>query len=64
MCVAINLSGHELPEYQPTMGHRNRKVLLGRVVSFNEVSPFTMQWNVTQLTLSLYQGSWWLLVQD
>jgi carboxypeptidase D len=57
--VAIMLSGHEVPEYQPSAGYRNLEFLLGRVKSLDEVSPFTTQPNVTQPTIPLGKGTWW-----
>lgn len=57
--VAISLSGHEVPEYQPSAAYRHLEYLLGRIDSLKEVSPFTTQPNVTQPKGDLGQGTWW-----
>ena len=58
--VAIVLSGHEVPEYQPAAAYRHLEFLLGRVKSLKEVSPFTTMPNVKQPTnMTLGRGTWW-----
>ncbi|KAG8168738.1 hypothetical protein KVR01_001487 [Diaporthe batatas] len=50
--VSIALSGHMVPQYQPTAAYRQLEVLLGRVSSLNSVDPFTTDSNVTQVSAS------------
>lgn len=50
--VSIALSGHMVPQYQPTAAYRQLEVLLGRVSSLNSVDPFTTNANVTQVSAS------------
>ncbi|KAJ0119292.1 carboxypeptidase precursor [Diaporthe amygdali] len=50
--VGIVLSGHMVPQYQPTAAYRQLEVLLGRVSSLSSVDPFTTDANVTQVTAS------------
>ncbi|KAK7721836.1 hypothetical protein SLS64_000987 [Diaporthe eres] len=48
--VGIDLSGHMVPQYQPTAAYRQLEVLLGRVSSLSSVDPFTTNPNVTQVS--------------
>lgn len=57
--VAVMLSGHEVPEYQPSAAYRTLEALLGRVESLSEVSPFTTQTHVKQTNETLGRGTWW-----
>ncbi|KAH8785603.1 Alpha/Beta hydrolase protein [Diaporthe sp. PMI_573] len=50
--VSIALSGHMVPQYQPTAAYRQLEVLLGRVSSLSSVDPFTTNANVTQVSAS------------
>lgn len=50
--VGIALSGHMVPQYQPTAAYRQLEVLLGRVSSLSSVDPFTTDANVTQVSAS------------
>ena len=57
--VAIDLSGHEVPEYQPSAGYRTFEMLLGRIDSLSDQSPFTTQPHVKQPKVPLGKGTWW-----
>ncbi|CAK3881307.1 alpha beta-hydrolase [Lecanosticta acicola] len=57
--VAVVLSGHEIPEYQPSAAYRHLEFLLGRVKSLDEVSPFTTMPGVMQSNHTLGKGTWW-----
>jgi carboxypeptidase D len=46
--VGVDLSGHMVPQYQPTAAFRQLEFLLGRVKSMEGVDPFTTNTNVTQ----------------
>ncbi|KAI3393784.1 hypothetical protein diail_3605 [Diaporthe ilicicola] len=48
--VGIALSGHMVPQYQPTAAYRQLEVLLGRVSSLSSTDPFTTDPNVTQVS--------------
>lgn len=50
--VGIALSGHMVPQYQPTAAYRQLEVLLGRVSSLSSTDPFTTDSNVTQVSAS------------
>ncbi|KAI9715942.1 MAG: hypothetical protein M1828_000530 [Chrysothrix sp. TS-e1954] len=39
--VGISLSGHEVPEFQPSAGFRTLELLLGRISNFSDISPFS-----------------------
>jgi carboxypeptidase D len=39
--VEINLSGHMVPQYQPSASYRHMEYLLGRIPSLNSTLPFT-----------------------
>ena len=52
-------TGHEVPEYQPSAGYRTFEMLLGRIDSFSDTSPFTTQPGVKQPEVPLGQGNWW-----
>ncbi|KAF2091336.1 alpha/beta-hydrolase [Saccharata proteae CBS 121410] len=41
--VSVELSGHMVPEFQPSAGYRHFEVLLGRVANLSVVSGFTTQ---------------------
>lgn len=62
--VAVDLSGHEIPEYQPTAAYRTLEKLLGRIDNLSEVSPFTTQKGVKQANVPLGQGNWWPSVHE
>ncbi|GIZ44414.1 hypothetical protein CKM354_000761200 [Cercospora kikuchii] len=64
--VAVVLSGHEVPEYQPSAAYRHLEVLLGRVGNLSEVSPFTTQKYVEQprYEKGLGRGTWWPNVEE
>ena len=55
--VTIDLSGHEVPEFQPSAAYRHLELLLGRISSLDEVSPFTTQPDVLQPTDPLGNGT-------
>ena len=57
--VAIDLSGHEVPEYQPSAAYRTFEMLLGRIDSLSDMSPFTTQPHVKQPQVPLGKGNWW-----
>ncbi|KAF2164746.1 hypothetical protein M409DRAFT_67836 [Zasmidium cellare ATCC 36951] len=57
--VAVSLSGHEVPEYQPSAAYRHLEFLLGRIGSLKEVSSFTTQKGVKQPKGDLGRGTWW-----
>lgn len=46
--VEVFLSGHMIPQYQPSVAYRQLEYLLGRIESLTEVSPFTTQMDVPQ----------------
>jgi carboxypeptidase D len=46
--VGVDLSGHMIPQYAPTAAFRHLEVLLGRVASMNEKTPFTIDKDVPQ----------------
>jgi carboxypeptidase D len=46
----IFLSGHMVPQYQPSVAYRQMEFLLGRIDSLVEISPFTTQPDVNQQT--------------
>lgn len=53
----VYLSGHMVPQYQPSVAYRQMEFLLGRIKSLSEVSPFTTQKDVGQPTKGLWEGS-------
>ena len=55
--VSIDLSGHEVPEFQPSAAYRHLELLLGRINSLDEVSPFTTQPDVVQPAAMLGSGT-------
>ena len=59
--VATVLSGHEMPEYQPSAAYRTFEMLLGRIDSFSDIQPFTTMPDVKQPASAkdLGQGTWW-----
>lgn len=52
--VEVFMSGHMVPQYQPSAAYRQMEFLLGRIKSLNEVSAFTTQPGVPQ-TASVVQ---------
>ena len=46
--VAQSLSGHMVPQYQPSSAYRQLEFLLGRIDSLESRTPFTTQPNVEQ----------------
>lgn len=40
--VTVDLSGHMVPQYQPSSAYRQLEYLLGRISSLSEVSDFTV----------------------
>jgi carboxypeptidase D len=40
---SVDLSGHEVPQYQPSAAYRHVEFLLGRIANLSEVSGFTTQ---------------------
>jgi carboxypeptidase D len=40
---SVDMSGHEIPEYQPSAAYRHVEFLLGRIANLSEVSGFTTQ---------------------
>jgi carboxypeptidase D len=46
--VEVLLSGHMVPQYQPSVAYRQMEYLLGRIPSLTEISSFTTQPNVPQ----------------
>jgi carboxypeptidase D len=46
----VFLSGHMVPQYQPSVAYRQMEFLLGRIESLTEITPFTTQPDVNQLT--------------
>ncbi|ORY67779.1 Alpha/Beta hydrolase protein [Pseudomassariella vexata] len=46
--AAVALSGHMVPEYQPSVAYRQLEVLLGRVENLQSVTPFTTDTNSTE----------------
>lgn len=55
--VEINLSGHMVPEFQPSAGYRTLELLLGRISNFSEVSPFSTQPGFPQPPIDLGSGT-------
>ena len=55
--VTVDLSGHEVPEFQPSAAYRHLELLLGRISSLDEVSPFTTQPDVVQPDFALGNGT-------
>lgn len=49
----VELSGHEIPAYQPAAAFRQLELLLGRIKNLSEVSAFTAQrppsWSAKEL---------------
>jgi carboxypeptidase D len=45
----VFLSGHMVPQYQPSVAYRQMEFLLGRISSLTEVTPFTTQPEVKQV---------------
>lgn len=43
---AVDLSGHMIPQYQPSSAYRHLEYLLGRIDSLSEVSDFTVRRNL------------------
>jgi carboxypeptidase D len=54
--VEVFMSGHMVPQYQPSAAYRQLEFLLGRIDSLTEISPFTTQPNVNQQTGLKKQG--------
>ena len=40
--VTVDLSGHMVPQYQPSSAYRQLEYLLGRIDDLSEVSDFTV----------------------
>lgn len=56
--VEVFMSGHMVPQYQPSAAYRQMEFLLGRIKSLNEVSAFTTQPGVAQTGMKIKeQGS-------
>ncbi|KAI9713264.1 MAG: hypothetical protein M1820_001251 [Bogoriella megaspora] len=55
--VTIDLGGHEVPEFQPSAAYRHLELLLGRISSLDEVSPFTTQPDIVQPNGALGSGT-------
>lgn len=55
--VAVDLSGHMVPQYAPTAAYRHLEFLLGRVSSMSGTDAFTTNTNVTQPTGDLGNGT-------
>ncbi|TLD26157.1 carboxypeptidase D [Venturia nashicola] len=51
--VEVFMSGHMVPQYQPSAAYRQMEFLLGRIKNLNEVSAFTTQPGVPQTTSPL-----------
>lgn len=41
--TTVDLSGHMVPQYQPSSAYRQLEYLLGRIDSLSEVSDFTVR---------------------
>jgi carboxypeptidase D len=54
---SVDLSGHEVPEYQPSAAYRHVELLLGRIANLSEVSGFTTQPNYPQSQQPLSLGN-------
>jgi carboxypeptidase D len=50
----VDLSGHMIPQYQPSAAYRHLEYLLGRISSLSEVSDFTV--SETELQFADYVG--------
>ncbi len=55
--VGVTLSGHMVPQYQPTAAFRQLEFLLGRVSSLSAKTPFTTDKNSSQPSSSLGSGN-------
>lgn len=55
--VGVDLSGHMIPQYAPTVAYRQLEFLLGRVSGLSSTEPFTTDKNVTQPTTPLGNGN-------
>ncbi|EFX04019.1 serine carboxypeptidase [Grosmannia clavigera kw1407] len=55
--AAVDLSGHMIPQYAPSVAYRQLEFLLGRVSSLSSTEPFTTDANVTQPTGDLGNGN-------
>ncbi|KAF2426533.1 alpha/beta-hydrolase [Tothia fuscella] len=56
--VEVFLSGHMVPQYQPSAAYRQMEFLLGRIASLEEVSAFTTQPGVAQPVLGKGAGTY------
>lgn len=54
---SVDLSGHEVPEYQPSAAYRHVEFLLGRIANLSEVSGFTTQPSYPQSQQPLGMGN-------
>lgn len=55
--VSVDLSGHEIPEFQPSAAYRHLEFLLGRIKNLSEVSAFTTQPGFPQSHQPLGKGT-------
>ncbi|KAF2104352.1 putative serine carboxypeptidase [Rhizodiscina lignyota] len=51
--LEVTLSGHMIPQFQPSAAYRAFEFLLGRVKSLDEISPFSTQPDVKQPNVTL-----------
>jgi carboxypeptidase D len=54
--VEVFLSGHMVPQYQPSVAYRQLEYLLGRIDSLTAITPFTTQPEVNQQTGAKREG--------
>lgn len=57
--VLVELAGHFLPQDAPSAAYRQLEMLLGRIESLSEASPFTTQKSLTQAVGSPGNGTTW-----
>lgn len=55
--AAVDLSGHMIPQFAPSVAYRQLEFLLGRVSSLSSTEPFTTDADVTQPTGDLGNGN-------
>lgn len=55
--VSIDLSGHMVPQYQPSSSYRHVEFLLGRIDSLSSTVPFTTDTSVVQSNQTLGNGT-------
>lgn len=55
--VSVDISGHEVPEFQPSAAYRHLELLLGRIRDLSDTAPFTTRPEEAGLQLQVSLGS-------